>query len=501
MDRFGRDLDRSDGDHRDRFDDRDNRGRRDRDRDGSRDRDRYGDRRRDGDGDDRRRSDDGYRRKEDGGNNTYDRRDRGRDQGNYGRDRGGDHSGENGFNFFNSMSLEERAKIRRDIPLSDRKNIWRRSPSPPAKQTLASTLRKPAAAATSAKDDKQSSKAREDVKKQQEREQERQREEEKEQAEERRLEAKRAEEKRAAASKDKSKGKSKDSSSKSKDKSTKGKRKRSASTSSSSSSNSSSDSSDSESESGSGSDSDSSSSSGSSTSTSTSSSSSEEETKKKSKKGSKPVTKKAKAVTVKFEDPPGFASSKDSHLNVQPEISALEMEEAQRFARDYQAPRDEDSDDDDIGPMPMAQPADYADNKQVRLDSKLYMVFRTLQIKVNAFVHVFQISYGGAMRPGEGAAIAAFVQQNLRIPRRGEIGWSGDEIQDLEGQGYVMSGSRHARMNAVRIRKENQVYSAEEKRALAIITFEEKQQKENKVVADFRQMLAQRTGDRSSGSN
>ena len=28
--------------------------------------------------------------------------------------------------------------------------------------------------------------------------------------------------------------------------------------------------------------------------------------------------------------------------------------------------------------------------------------------------------------------------------------------------GYVMSGSRHARMNAVRIRKENQVFSAGE---------------------------------------
>ena len=41
-----------------------------------------------------------------------------------------------------------------------------------------------------------------------------------------------------------------------------------------------------------------------------------------------------------------------------------------------------------------------------------------------------------------------------------------------------MSGSRHARMNAVRIRKENQVYSAEEQRALALITLEENQQKE-----------------------
>eukprot|EP01041_Mallomonas_annulata_P002051 gene2051-4002_t len=96
---------------------------------------------------------------------------------------------------------------------------------------------------------------------------------------------------------------------------------------------------------------------------------------------------------------------------------------------------------------------------------------------------------------GEGAAIAQYVQQNMRIPRRGEIGWSGTEIESLETQGYVMSGSRHKRMNAVRLRKENQVYSAEEKRALALITFEEKQQKENKVVGDFRVMLSSKSSD------
>jgi hypothetical protein len=97
--------------------------------------------------------------------------------------------------------------------------------------------------------------------------------------------------------------------------------------------------------------------------------------------------------------------------------------------------------------------------------------------------------------PGEGAAIAQFVQQNLRIPRRGEIGWDGEEISSLEQQGYVMSGSRHARMNAIRLRKENQVYSAEEKRALAMITFEEKTQKENKIVGEFRGMLSKKLED------
>ncbi|KAF9604953.1 hypothetical protein IFM89_011646 [Coptis chinensis] len=84
------------------------------------------------------------------------------------------------------------------------------------------------------------------------------------------------------------------------------------------------------------------------------------------------------------------------------------------------------------------------------------------------------ISYGGALRPGEGDAIAQYVQQGKRIPRRGEVGLSADEIQRFEDLGYVMSGSRHQRMNAIRIRKENQVYSAEDKRALAMFNYEEK---------------------------
>ena len=100
--------------------------------------------------------------------------------------------------------------------------------------------------------------------------------------------------------------------------------------------------------------------------------------------------------------------------------------------------------------------------------------------------------YGKALLPGEGQAIAQYVQQNLRIPRRGEIGYSQDEIEKYESSGYVMSGSRHARMNAVRSRKENQVYSAEEQRALALITMEEKQQKEVALMEDFRRKLKER---------
>eukprot|EP00536_Pseudo-nitzschia_multiseries_P013627 jgi/Psemu1/320498/estExt_fgenesh1_pm.C_5940005 len=108
-------------------------------------------------------------------------------------------------------------------------------------------------------------------------------------------------------------------------------------------------------------------------------------------------------------------------------------------------------------------------------------------------------SYGKALLPGEGQALAQYVQQNLRIPRRGEIGYSGDDIEHWENSGYVMSGSRHTRMNAVRIRKENQVYSAEEQRALALLTMEENQQKEAQLMEDFRTMLKEKKKLRDQG--
>ena len=109
-------------------------------------------------------------------------------------------------------------------------------------------------------------------------------------------------------------------------------------------------------------------------------------------------------------------------------------------------------------------------------------------------------SYGGALLPGEGQAIASFVQQNLRVPRRGEIGYGQTEIETFEQSGYVMSGSRHAKMNAVRLRKENQVYSAEEQRALALITLEEKQQKEAELLQEFRNKLQKGRSDAAAAA-
>ncbi len=40
--------------------------------------------------------------------------------------------------------------------------------------------------------------------------------------------------------------------------------------------------------------------------------------------------------------------------------------------------------------------------------------------------------YGGALRPGEGEAMAAFVQSGKRIPRRGEVGLGADQIERFE---------------------------------------------------------------------
>lgn len=191
--------------------------------------------------------------------------------------------------------------------------------------------------------------------------------------------------------------------------------------------------------------------------------------KKKSSLKKKPMLAKEKAVEFLIPSLNENASHANASSSKDSEMNEYDRAEAEGFRREVQGDKyhnDFDEDDDMVGPLPLPQPKEYKDDKKM--------------------------SYGHALLPGEGAAIAQYVQQNMRIPRRGEIGWSGEEIDSLETQGYVMSGSRHKRMNAVRIRKENQIYSAEEKRALALITFEEKQQKENKVIGDFRTMLSQR---------
>lgn len=107
--------------------------------------------------------------------------------------------------------------------------------------------------------------------------------------------------------------------------------------------------------------------------------------------------------------------------------------------------------------------------------------------------------FGRALLPGEGEAMAAYVASGQRIPRRGEIGLEAGEIERFEGLGYVMSGARHARMNAIRVRKENQVYSAEEKAALALYNAEEAAKKEAKVLSDMQRLVERTLGDAARG--
>ncbi|WVR08217.1 hypothetical protein IAU60_005264 [Kwoniella sp. DSM 27419] len=93
------------------------------------------------------------------------------------------------------------------------------------------------------------------------------------------------------------------------------------------------------------------------------------------------------------------------------------------------------------------------------------------------------------MLPGEGEAMALYAESGQRIPRRGEIGLESDQIEKFEQMGYVMSGSRHQRMNAVRLRKENQVINEAEKRAILKLQREEKEKKEGMIITQFKEMM------------
>ncbi|KAI6032994.1 ras-induced vulval development antagonist-domain-containing protein [Pisolithus orientalis] len=112
-------------------------------------------------------------------------------------------------------------------------------------------------------------------------------------------------------------------------------------------------------------------------------------------------------------------------------------------------------------------------------------------IKVNTTKKVDERAYGSALLRGEGSAMAAFLQDSTdtRIPRRGEIGLTSDEIASFEAVGYVMSGSRHKRMNAVRMRKENQVISAEEKRGILKLQREERARRETILREEFSELV------------
>ena len=200
---------------------------------------------------------------------------------------------------------------------------------------------------------------------------------------------------------------------------------------------------------------------------------------KKAKKSKKKSKKKKKKVVVSSssESDKSASESDDGDLFALPVYEDLLLPDGQQpvwlelkvahadTAGSGAIELSDESDDDDIGPKPL--PGSMGDGN---LNQK-------------------SGSYGGRLLPGEGDAMAKFVQEGKRIPRRGEIGIRAEEIEELENVGFVMSGSRHAKMNAVRLRKENQVYSAEEQRALAMFSFEEKANREQQLIMDLRDMI------------
>uniref|UniRef100_A0A1J3IZ58 UPF0396 protein n=1 Tax=Noccaea caerulescens TaxID=107243 RepID=A0A1J3IZ58_NOCCA len=202
------------------------------------------------------------------------------------------------------------------------------------------------------------------------------------------------------------------------------------------------------------------------------SSSGDELTKSKSKrrkKSSGSSSKRSKGKKTKSETK-SDGSDTDSKGIIEETVQnpELDEEEMKKFKEMIESKKKssnpEEEEEDDVGPMPLPKAEGH-------------------------------ISYGGALRPGEGDAIAQYVQQGKRIPRRGEVGLNAEEIQKFEDLGYVMSGSRHQRMNAIRIRKENQVYSAEDKRALAMFNYEEKAKREAKVMSDLSRLVQRHMGE------
>ncbi|ESQ37940.1 hypothetical protein EUTSA_v10028691mg [Eutrema salsugineum] len=190
---------------------------------------------------------------------------------------------------------------------------------------------------------------------------------------------------------------------------------------------------------------------------------------RKRKKSSVSSSKRSKGKKTKSEtESDGSDTDSKAQLEETVKDPELDEEELKKFKEMIESKKKASAPDDeeeaDVGPMPLPKAEGH-------------------------------ISYGGALRPGEGDAIAQYVQQGKRIPRRGEVGLNAEEIQKFEDLGYVMSGSRHQRMNAIRIRKENQVYSAEDKRALAMFNYEEKAKREAKVMSDLSRLVQRHMGE------
>ena len=187
---------------------------------------------------------------------------------------------------------------------------------------------------------------------------------------------------------------------------------------------------------------------------------------------------------------------------------AKEKEEDERWRRRQKPPHNPDNrmdhhQDDDLGNTAATIPPPLSDNQDSGVDD--YDddddVGPQPMQKIGG-KKIDERSYGGALLRGEGSAMAAFLQDGIesRIPRRGEIGLTSDQIAQYEDVGYVMSGSRHRRMNAVRMRKENQVISAEEKRGILKLQRDERERREAILREEFSELVNERLKGSTSAS-
>lgn len=103
--------------------------------------------------------------------------------------------------------------------------------------------------------------------------------------------------------------------------------------------------------------------------------------------------------------------------------------------------------------------------------------------------------FGMRMLPGEGAAMAAFIAEGKRIPRRGEIGLTSEQIESYESVGYILSGGRNKRVESARKLKEGIVMNVAEKRALAMFNKEEQRKREAKIMNQFKEMIKAKKSD------
>ncbi|KAJ3084991.1 hypothetical protein HK102_000423 [Quaeritorhiza haematococci] len=229
---------------------------------------------------------------------------------------------------------------------------------------------------------------------------------------------------------------------------------------------------------------------------------SSEDEKRKSKKKSKKSRRKSKSSKKRKDRKRKGRSKKKKDKSPSPSSSSA-SESSSSASEESDAGSDvEDRNKDEKA---VAKPVDEKDMLPIQDYWTEKVVTHEADVPVGpvplpeAEVKLDERAYGGALLAGEGSAMAAYIQSGKRIPRRGEIGLTSDEIESFEKVGYVMSGSRHRRMNAVRIRKENQVISAEEKRALLLFNQQEKMRKEAEIIGNFKELVSQRLKRKDGG--